>query len=339
MLRRELRALVCGTVFAAAIVTAMPAHSQTAITVALPAQSLTFAPLYIAQNQGFFRSRNLDVKVVYAGGPAVISAVLSKSADFAMIGGGIHLAAAVRNQQVVAIANTQDRFTTDIVVRKDKLLASGVRGDANATTRIRALKGMVIGIDAVNGLPHGFLRYLARKAGLDPERDLTLTPLQPPAMVGALKQGTIDAMAFSPPFSLLGTQAGGVLWLSGATGEFDELSPFPYNVIVARPDYCRSNPQTCRAFVDAVKEAIILMKQKLDRSLIAVKGDFATMDPDLLRDSLAIFSQMAVSDLRITPQMIENVTRFNELSGVTPPGTTLPQVDDIYDRQFRDQSQ
>lgn len=315
------------------------AHSQTAVTVALPAQSLLFAPFYIAQSQNFFRDHNLDVKVVYAAGPAVISAVLSKSADFALIGGGIHLAAAARNQKVMAIANTQDRFTTDIVVRKDKLAVLGVRDDADAITKIRALKGLVIGIDAVNGVPHGFVRYLARKAGLDPERDLTFTPLQPPAMVGALKQGTIDAMAFSPPFSLLGMQAGGAMWLSGATGEFDELSPFPYDVVVVRPDYCRSNAQTCRSFVDALKSAVALMKQKPDQSLAALKGDFATMDPDLLRGSLAIFSKMAVPDLRITPQMVKNVVRFNELSGVTPPGVTLPPADEIYDLQFGNQGQ
>lgn len=341
MLGRVVRRLVCGAVIAGTAVLAVPvdARSQTAVTVALPAQSLLFAPFYIAQSQNLFRDRNLDVKVVYAAGPAVISAVLSKSADFALIGGGIHLAAAVRNQKVVAIANTQDRFTTDIVVRKDKLAALGVREDADVTAKIRALKGLVIGIDAVNGLPHGFVRYLAKKAGLDAERDLTFTPLQPPAMVGALKQGTIDAMVFSPPFSLLGMQAGGAMWLSGTTAEFDELSPFPYNVVVVRPDYCRSKAATCRSFVDALKSAIALMKQKPDQSLAAVKSDFATMDPDLLRGSLAIFSRMAVSDLRITPQMIKNVARYNEQSGVTPPGAILPPAEEIYDLQFGDQSQ
>jgi ABC-type nitrate/sulfonate/bicarbonate transport system substrate-binding protein len=157
------------------------AQSPVPTTIALPAQSLLFAPLYIAQERGFFRRHGIEPKVIYVAGPGVINAMLGKSADFSLISGGIQIAAAARNQKLVAIANTQDRFTTDIVIRDAVAKKLEMAPNADAMAKIRALKGLTIGVDAINGLPHSFLRFVAVKAGMNPETDFTITALQPPA--------------------------------------------------------------------------------------------------------------------------------------------------------------
>lgn len=306
------------------------AQAQTPVTIALPAQSLLFAPAYLAVERGLFREQGIDPKIIYVAGPGVIPAVLGKSADFTMISGGIQISAAARNQKLVAIANTQDRVTTDIVVRKvvaDKL---GVSASASALDKIKALKGLTVGIDAVNGLPHSFLRYLARKAGLNPETDFTITALQPQAMVAAMKSGTIDAMAFSPPFSLTAIADGGVMWVTGSEVDLPEMKTFPYNVVLVRPDHCQAQAAICRGFVAAVKKAVALMKSDPSASLASLGKTFDKMDPGALKQSFEIFAKYARPDLELTDDMYRNVVAFDRISGIIPEDAKVPPASELY---------
>ncbi|MGF7055761.1 ABC-type nitrate/sulfonate/bicarbonate transport system substrate-binding protein [Bosea sp. OAE752] len=307
-----------------------PAMAQQNVTLALPAQSLLFAPAYIAAERGYFREAGIEPKIVYVAGPGVLTAVLGKSADFAMISGGIQIAAAVRNQKLVAIANTQDRFTTDIVVRKPVADKLGAVPPGDALARIRALKGLTIGIDAVNGLPHSFLRYLARKAGMNPETDFTITALQPQAMVAAMKSGTIEAMAFSPPFSLTAVNDGGALWITGPDVDLPEMKTFPYNVVLVRPDYCQAEAAACRGFTTAIGKAVALMRSDPAASLAALGKTFDRMEPEALRQSFAIFAKYTRTDLGLTEDMYRNAVAFDRAGGVIPETAAVPPASELY---------
>lgn len=310
------------------------AQAPVVTTAALPAQSLLFAPLYVAQQRGLFRQHGIDLKIIYVAGPGVINAMLGKSADFSMISGGIQIAAAARNQKLFAIANTQDRFTTDIVIREAVAKKIGLAPDADAMAKVKALKGLTIGVDAINGLPHSFLKFLAIKAGLNPESDVTITALQPPAMVAALKAGTIDAMVFSPPFSLLAVKEGGVRWLSGPEVRLPELQSFPYNVVLVRPGYCDTEQARCRGFVAALKEAIALMQSNPSASLEALGKTFDKMEPDILKASYEVFAPFAQADMKLTSTMLDNVTAFDRISGIIPPDAKLPPESELYSTAF-----
>jgi NitT/TauT family transport system substrate-binding protein len=306
------------------------AQAQTPVTMALPAQSLLFAPAYIAVERGLFKEQGIEPKIIYVAGPGVIPAVLGKSADFTLISGGIQIAAAARNQKLVAIANTQDRFTTDIIVRKPVADKLAVAASAGALDKVKALKGMTIGIDAVNGLPHSFLRYLARKAGMNPETDFTITALAPQAMVAAMKSGTIDAMAFSPPFSLTAIADGGVMWVSGPDVDLPEMKTFPYNTVLVRPDHCQAQAAICRGFVAALKKAIALMKSDPATSLASLGKTFDKMEPGALKQSFDIFAQYARPDLELTDDMYRNVVAFDRISGIIPEDAKVPPASELY---------
>lgn len=310
------------------------ASAQTEITIALPAPSLLFAPVYIASERGFFRENGLDAKIIYAAGPAVVPAILGRSADFTVVSGGIQLSAFVRNQKLVAIASTQDRFTTDIVVRKAVADKLGLNASAGWLPKVKALKGLTIGVDAVNGLPHSFLRFLAKKAGMNPEADFTITALQPQAMVAAMKSGGIDAMAFSPPFSLAAINDGGVLWVTGPEVDLPELTSHPYSVVAVRPDYCQSEPARCRAFVASLKRAVALMKSDPAASLATLGKTFDKMDPNALKQSFEIFAKYAQSDLALTEKMYRNVVSYNVISGIVPEDAKIPPVSEVYDMTY-----
>ncbi len=318
---------VLSTVVAAAAIVGgiQSATAQTPTTIALPAQSLLFAPVYIAQERGFFAKHGIEPKIIIAAGPAVIPALIGKSADFTTISGAIHLAAAARNQTLLAIGNTQDKVTTDIVVRADVAKKINVPANADFATKMKALKGLTIGVDAINGLPHSVIRFLAVKAGLDPEKDFTITALQPPAMLAALKAGTIDAFAFSPPFSLLAVNEGNSLWIDGTKVDLPEFKSFPYNVVLVRPDFCDANKDRCQGFMNALKEAITLMKRDPQASLQSLAKTFDKMDPAIMKQSFELFAPIQQDDLKLSSEMLKNGIAFSTIGGILPKDAKLEE--------------
>ncbi|MGF3027218.1 ABC transporter substrate-binding protein [Methylobacterium aquaticum] len=306
------------------------AAAQSRVSLALPAPSLLFAPAYIALERGYFREQGIEPKIIYVAGPGVVPALLGRSADFALVSGGIQIAAAVRNQKLVALANLQDRVTTDIVVRKAVAERFEAARPGDTAARMRALKGLTIGIDAVNGLPHSFLRYLAHKTGMNPETDFTITALQPQAMVAAMKRGTIDAMVFSPPFTLAAEAEGGANWISGPDVDLPELRSFPYNVVLVRPDYCRTEAALCRGFVAALRKAIALMRSEPEAGLAALAKTFEAMEPAILRRSYALFAHHARADVSLTEEMYRNVVAFDRIAGLIPQDAVVPPIGELY---------
>ncbi|WP_457488620.1 hypothetical protein [Tardiphaga sp. P5_C10] len=124
------------------------AHTQ--INIALPAQSLRFAPVYIAQERGLFKAHGHNRKIIYVSRPGVMPAVLGRSAHFNFITGATHIAAAARDQKLLAISNTQDRVMTDSVVRSDFARTVKVAADADAKTKILALKALAPAFDEMD---------------------------------------------------------------------------------------------------------------------------------------------------------------------------------------------
>lgn len=326
-------AVALAAVMAATFATGSNAADQK-VTLALPAQSILFSPIYIAADKGYFKDEGLDVSTVVVAGPGTLSAVVSGSAQFGTIAGGIVLAAAAKDQPTQIIGATQTAFSTEMVLSKEAINKIGVSADAPAEKRGAALKGLIIGVDAVGGLPHSYLRYIAKKYGLDASKDILVTPLAPPAMVAALKQGRIDGFVFSQPFTLQAVDEGASVWFSGARGDLPELNPDVYNAIITKPGYCKANADTCKHFMAAINKALALMKSKPGDALASVKKVFATMPEDLLKRSFDLSVKLAPANASVTEQAMKNTLEYVKVSGILPPDAKLPPLADLYDNSF-----
>lgn len=271
---------------AVAIATALvlPAQAQPIKTkMVLPAVSILFAPVYIAQDAGYFKDAGLDVELGLLGGPAALNALIGGSADFTTIAGLIQMRAAQRGQKTLGIAGLQENATTEIVLAAS--VAEKFASAKTAVDRAKALKGLTLAVDAANGLPHAYLRYVARQGGIDADRDIRLVFIAPPGMAAALQKKEIDGFIFSSPFSLEAVKNGATLWISGPRGDFPELNPTTYNVLVARDGYCTSNAAACTAMVAALARSMRLITSEPQQALALLTKRFDKMDPDLLKQA------------------------------------------------------
>lgn len=255
-------------------------------TLAVPTLSLTFAHTYIAEDKGFWKEEGLEVKLLSIAGVGATNAVLAGSADFTNTTAASFLRANAKGQHLVAIANTLDKVQVEIVLHRPFAEKNSFDASKRTEDRAKALKGARIAVDSINSVVHGYVRYAARKAGLDPEKDLVVTPLQPPSMVPALKAGRIDGFAMSRPWPTMAVQEGlATVVVSGPSGDFPEVNPFNYNLVITRPDFCTSRKDICRKLVAGLQKASRFMREQPKDAISLLQKRFDKTDPALLEEA------------------------------------------------------
>ncbi len=331
-MKHKFRRLAAAALLATGLCGQAAAQDQT--TVAIPANALLFAPLYIAADAGMWAKAGLDAKLTLVAGPGATNAVIAGSADFASTGGGSVLRAAARGQNLLAIANTIDKLLLEMVVTKETLAKFKVAPDADFATRVKALKGMTIAVDTVNGLPHGYLRYITKKVGMNPETDVTVTAMQPPNMMAALKSGTVDGFIFADPFTTLAVKDGGVVLIRNPADDAPELNPFGYNLIVTRPTFCNEKPSVCTKLVAGLKQATEQMIKQPDVALATLKPRFAQIPPDVLDTAFKLIVASSSPTLAVTAEAMKNTQDYAVTAGMLAPNERIEPLTKLYTDQF-----
>lgn len=289
MIKTLIRRLV-PAVLVAGVLGTSAVHAQTdKAKLVLPAVSVLFSPIYIAQDAGYFKDAGVDIELGLLAGPAALNALIGGSAEFTSIAGLLQIRAAQRGQKTLAIGGLQEIATSEIVLAAP--VAARLAAAKTPQDRVKALKGLTLAVDAANGLPHAYLRYLGREAGLDVERDVRLVFVAPPAMNAALERKEIDGFVFSSPFTLEATQRGAELWVSGPGGDFPELTPTTYNVLVARNGYCEKSPAVCRSVIGAIERGMQLIHSDPQKALGILGKRFENTDPQLLAKAFDSFQR------------------------------------------------
>ena len=167
-----------------------PAYGQQnldRIVITYPSRSIASVDLYIAQERGFFRQEGLHAEVVQVRGNIGVTALLSGDAH------------AINNVGTVIRALERTDLPAKVVSQslKKNLFWLVTKPDVGALSE---LKGKIFGTTTFGGSQHlAGVRFL-QKAGLDPERDITVViGGDVPAQLQSLVTGTIQLAALSPP--------------------------------------------------------------------------------------------------------------------------------------------
>ncbi|MGI5330632.1 ABC transporter substrate-binding protein [Actinomadura nitritigenes] len=186
---KKLLAAAAATVaaFAAACGGAGPAKGE--VTVALPfASCLSWYPLYVAQDKGYFDQEGIKAKFESTDGSGgAVQATLTGKAQLAAAAPDAYLSAAGTGAKVQAFYALYQKSTFSLLTRTD----SGI-------TSIAGLKGKKIGISAPGGGDVTYQEWLLAQAGLKKDADYTQIAVGDGSSAAtALKKGTVDAYSAS----------------------------------------------------------------------------------------------------------------------------------------------
>jgi len=310
--------------------------AKTDISIVVGATSLTFSSLYVAQSAGLFAKEGLNVSIRTVDGAATINALVGGSVDFGLPSGVPVLRAVAKGQKLTVIANVVDRPMVELVLRKDVAAGAGITDKMSLAERGKALRGKTIGIQGVGSIIDAMVRVVARTGGLDPDRDMKIAPMMPPAMYPALKAQQLDGYATSLPWTTQAVLAGDTVdYVSGPGGGLPDYTPFGYALLTTRPDYCPQHADICRKMIRAFAASNKLIKEHPDEGLRLVKQTFSKMDPKLLEAAWALTVQAHPADVAVREQELTNCQKYDIDAGLLAPGDALKSFAGLYTNDYQ----
>ncbi len=161
------------------------------VVITYPSRSIASVDLYIAQDRGFFRQEGIVADVVQVRGNIGVTALLSGDAH-AVNNVGTVIRAMERSDLPVKVVSQSLKKNLFWLVTKPEVKS------------LSDLKGKVFGTTTLGGSQHLAALRLLQKAGLDPDKDITVViGGDVPAQLQSLMSGVIQLAALSPPTVIL----------------------------------------------------------------------------------------------------------------------------------------
>lgn len=209
------------------------------------------APIYVAQDEGYFQNEGLDVTLdSYLSGHLGLAAVLSGKADFATVGETPITRAAVDGKPVTVVATiSQIDRAIRIIARKDRGISAS--GD---------LRGKKIGVVA-GTTAQFFLRTYLATAFISP-RDVQIIYVETDKLVDALLNGDVDAVSTWSPFTLVLRDRFGS---NAVILDEPNIYTMTWNVTTTQ-EFAKNNPERVKAFLRAILRANSFIKENPDEA-------------------------------------------------------------------------
>jgi ABC-type nitrate/sulfonate/bicarbonate transport system substrate-binding protein len=204
--------------------------------------NLGMARAEIAETQGFFKKRGLDVEITqFRASPELLTAVVSGSIDIAVSGITSVITAQQRDLPLKALF-------IDTTAPFYYLLAS----PDIASLQDAAAKGATAGVSGIGSLDYVITRYLVKRAGVDPDKIKYVQAGTPVQRTAALEAGRLQLAVSVVPEIYPVLRRGKVKVVSKMS---DYAKDFALETVWAKEDYIASHGEAVRRFLAAMDDA------------------------------------------------------------------------------------
>lgn len=208
-----------------------------AVQVAIGARVLSNIPYLVPAEQDGYSAEGLDVETFDSGGgAAALQALLSGDVLLGGSGGPEAISAALKSKQTKIVATVAVHVGTEVVISKKMAAERGLSRDMPLDERVKGFKGLKIGITSSGSLTDQLVRSLLTGVGLNPDTDASIVSLGgTEEIVGALRGGSVDVVALSPPTGQIVEAGGdGEVLISPPRGDVPDLNGMIYISFSAR---------------------------------------------------------------------------------------------------------
>jgi NitT/TauT family transport system substrate-binding protein len=252
----NVRVIIFATViFLTSSVESQSASAPTKVVASYSAMNARVAPLWIAQDQGYFKKNGTDIDAVFIRtGPLQVASLVSGDTDIGYMGATNVVGAAGGGSDLRILASFTNRVNYDLVVRPGIKSPEDLRGKRFGVQAI----GGTVWMGAILGLEH---------LGLEPGRDniSMLNVGDQSVLAQALLAGTIDATVLDGVYSRRLNERGFPI-----LAEFSKINiPFSSTGIVVRQGYLERQPSaTLENFLKAILEANAFLQRPASKASV-----------------------------------------------------------------------
>ena len=234
---------------------------------------------WIAKDAKIYEKHGLDVELVLVKGSGQTSAaILGGSLFAAPVAVPQVMMANLGGADLVNIAHTVPGVQSKLLVKQEIKRPEDIKGKRIATSSLGSLGDFLF-------------KYIIRKNGMDPIRDVTWLSIGTPGeRLQALASGRVDAADLSYPADAQGLRMGyRVLWDARKEVVYPSMS------VVTRRKTVQDDKDTVMRMLKAHIEAIAYFKTHKDFSMKVLSKYLRTNDQELLEGSYEIFRQDFIS--------------------------------------------
>jgi ABC-type nitrate/sulfonate/bicarbonate transport system substrate-binding protein len=244
------------------------------VTLLTAVPNFAFAAIWVAEQLKYFEQEGVRIKITPApSGSVCLNAVVGRSTNFcASTSEGLVLAR-VEGAPAIAIQAHNRAMTLSVVLRKPIVDKLGLTRESPIDARIKALTQLgTIGATGPGAASEQIFKFLVKKAG-GIGTILKFVYIGAPELPPSLMNNVIDAYALSPPSAEITEPSGkGYVLIPLGKGEVPELTDYPYEVLMVRPDYVEANPKIAMAVARAISRGGALFRSKPEEAKAALRS-------------------------------------------------------------------
>lgn len=290
-----------------------------------------YAPLYVAQEEGYFAEQGLNVEFMYGPAATIVTNVAAENVEFGF-----------PNADSVITARAEDiPVTVAHTTYQNGLGATIFKGGEEISTP-EDLKDKTIGVTSYGSPNYIQLQVLLEAHGLN-LRDVNVKIIGQGSILNALVADEVDAIVFSMLRTVELQQQG----VNAEEFRSDENLPSHGNVLITSDDYLEENPDTVKGFIRGLNQgieyivdgnaekAIAMSVEKhapsfegreeevleifnsifipyLWQSDLTDESGFGTADLDRWRETIEIMESFAIIENKVDPEEFVKVNLLNE---------------------------
>ena len=240
------------------------------IRVARASDSATESALWFTKEGGFFEKQGISVELIrLQGSSLVVSTMLAGEIALSQIGAAAVVDSGLAGGDLTIVATVIRNFVFYIFSRPEIERITDLKGKAMGTTRYGAISDFAA-------------RFALAKYGLQPEKDVAILQTGGPSeSVAALNANRIQAVALTAPATVRARKLGLKPLLDISKIEAN----FPFNGIVVRRSFLKSNEGIVRRFLKAYIEGVALAKRDPVFAKKVMAKYFKSDDREILDES------------------------------------------------------
>jgi ABC-type nitrate/sulfonate/bicarbonate transport system substrate-binding protein len=277
------------------------------LRIAYTSIALSYGPLWLTREAGIFKKYNLDAELLYiAGGPLSTQALIAGDVAISFAAAGALISANLSGADVIILGATLDTLPFELYA------VPSIKEPAQ-------LRGTRLGVSRLGTTTDFVARYLLKKWGLQPDKDVAIFQAgSAPQVFAVLKSGAVQSGIISTGPDTLRAEADGYSRLAdaSASGLVYPLGPF-----ATRQAFLKSQPDLISRFVKAYVEGIHRFRTDKVAALATLEK---YMKQKTTPASEKIYETYAAKYFRsipeVTPAGIQTILEEISATRLLPPG-------------------
>ncbi|MSP36972.1 MAG: ABC transporter substrate-binding protein [Deltaproteobacteria bacterium] len=299
---------------------ALAAAARPKVVIAHAAMNFRVAPLWVAQDQGFFSKYGIDSEIIYMrGGPTLMSGMLSGDIQIGWTASSI-LAPIAEGADFVVVAGFNNRVTDELIVRP------GIK-------RPEDLRGKRFGVQSIGG--GGWMGAMLglESLGLEPKRDdiRVLVVGDNTFRSQALEAGSIDATVLDGAFSRKAKSKGMI-----SLADFSQANlPMMNHLVAVRRTYLQRQPEIVENVLRALVEGLAFTWSAKSKSAVlkSVMRRLRITEMNIAEDGYQELLTRGGLEKRPHPSL-EGVRNVQRLMTTSNPRVGEVKLEEIIDRSI-----